>query len=95
MRLANCLAIHELEEMLSPPQVIQISIETSTQSAVSDRTTRGKNNSARYLDLLPKKSREERIQDADLEQEFIPLKMEVINVGNSSLIQVYFTLERA
>jgi hypothetical protein len=67
------LAIHILEEMLSSPQ---IPTEISTQS---DRTTRGKNNSARYIDLLSKKSREERTREADLEQESVSLETEVIN----------------
>jgi hypothetical protein len=83
--LANCLAIHQLEEHLHPVQTVQ----TTEPTIQPVRTTRGVNNSAKYNDLLPRKLREERAQDKASEAVAKPIEMEVnsvIFITNTSLL---------
>jgi hypothetical protein len=87
---ANDLAVHELEEALLPPPAVQIHFERSTQSA---RTTRKVDNSAKYSELLSKKSRQERGLDSEPEQVSDPSETEVVNILYSSLRQVYSKME--
>jgi hypothetical protein len=80
MIVANYLVIHQLEDCLHPEPVLEVTPdEPSTQVG---RLTRGNDNSARYMGLLPRKTREERTQDPVLEPEPepIPLQMEVNNI---------------
>lgn len=60
INLTNYPAIHQFEEHLHPIEII--SSDSSGESNVQPeaRAIRGKNNSAKYMDILPKKSREER-----------------------------------
>lgn len=74
-RLADYLAIHDLEEQLHHvPVPVTESIESSIQPV---RTTRGVNNSAKYADILSKKSREERVPVPAIDTE--PLEKDVIS----------------
>ena len=71
--LANCLAIHQLEECLHPVQAVQ-TVERSVQPV---RITRGVDNSAKYMDILPRRLREERAQENQPALTAKSLKMEV------------------
>ena len=44
--------------------------KTMTQQVNAGRTTRGVNNSSKYMELLSKKSREERVHDQNTEAVF-------------------------
>jgi hypothetical protein len=71
--LTDYLAIHQLEELLHPIQIVP-TVEPSVQPV---RTTRGMDNSAKYIDILPRKLREERGQDNEPEPVAKPIEMEV------------------
>ena len=53
--LANCLAIHQLEECLHSVQTVR-TVESSIQSV---RITHEVNNSAKYMNILSRRLREE------------------------------------
>jgi hypothetical protein len=71
--LANCLAIHQLEECLHPVQTVR-TVEPSVQPV---RITRGVDNSAKYMDILPRRLREERAQENEPALTARPLEIEV------------------
>jgi hypothetical protein len=89
--LANSLVIHELEEQLH-----YVPLAESLESSIPRiRTTRGVDNSSKYLDILPRKLREERAQEYDAATELKSREINVSSILYSLLILVYFKLERS
>ena len=80
-----------LEENLHPTTFEQLSVETTTST---DRMTHKLNLSAKYTDLLSRKTREEQIQLNNVEVESVSLDTEVI-IFILLLKLVYFKLERS
>src|SRR5436305_2369487 len=71
--LTNCLAIHQLEECLHSVQTVR-TVESSIQPV---HITREVNNSAKYMNILSKRLREERAQENEPALTARSLKIEI------------------
>ena len=71
--LANCLAIHQLEECLHFVQTVR-TVESSVQPV---RITHEVNNSAKYMNILSRRLRKERAQENESALTTRPLKIEI------------------